>query len=380
VNLIERKNIIMLVTNDLVYDQRVLRHANFLDSKNYNIFLIGRIKETTDKSIPLKSPHKRFKMIFNKSWLFYAEINIRMTLFLLFQKVDIIWANDLDTLPSAYVISKLRSKKLVYDSHEFFTGVPELENKPIVKRFWRKIESTLLPRIKIKFTVSEGIASLYKEHYDVDFDVVRNLSSSFDNCNQTEHELPIIQGFSFSEPFFIYQGALNKDRGLEYLIESMQFVDGYKLLIVGDGDIKLELQGLVFKKQLFDKVKFTGLIEPTILKKITPKAKIGFSVELPSNDNYRYCLPNKLFDYLQAGIPTIAYENLEIKKLFNQFKIGLLIKNHDPHELAERILYLINTPSLMSEINGQISIAQVEFSWKNESKKIGDLILKIESK
>ncbi|MFY7943950.1 MAG: glycosyl transferase group 1, partial [Crocinitomicaceae bacterium] len=129
-NLIERKNIVMFVTNDLVYDQRVLRHANFLDSKNYNVFLIGRIKETTDKSIPLKFPHKRFKMIFNKSWLFYAEINIRMILFLLFQKVDIIWANDLDTLPSAYVISKLRSKNLVYDSHEFFTGVPELENKP----------------------------------------------------------------------------------------------------------------------------------------------------------------------------------------------------------------------------------------------------------
>jgi glycosyltransferase involved in cell wall biosynthesis len=374
------KTIFILVTNDLVYDQRVLRHADYLQKNKHKIFLVGRRKLNTNKEITLNFPHKRFEMIFSRSWMFYAEYNIRLTLFLLFKKIDILWANDLDTLPSAYVISKLRSKKLVYDSHEFFTGVPELENKPIVKWFWRKIESTLLPRIKIKFTVSEGIASLYKEHYDVDFDVVRNLSSSFDNCNQTEHELPIIQGFSFSEPFFIYQGALNKDRGLEYLIESMHFVDGYKLLIVGDGDIKSELQDLVFKKQLIDKVKFGGLIEPTILKRITPKAKIGFSVELPSNDNYRYCLPNKLFDYLQAGIPTIAYENLEIKKLFNQFKIGLLLNNHDSRELAERILYLINTPSLMTEINGQISLAQVEFSWKNESKKIGDIISKIESK
>ena len=179
------KTIFILVTNDLVYDQRVLRHADYLQKNNHKIFLVGRRKLNTNKEITLNFPHKRFEMIFSKSWMFYAEYNIRLTLFLLFKKIDILWANDLDTLPSAYVISKLRSKKLVYDSHEFFTGVPELENKPIVKWFWRKIESTLLPRIKIKFTVSEGIASLYKEHYDVDFDVVRNLSSSFDNCIQT---------------------------------------------------------------------------------------------------------------------------------------------------------------------------------------------------
>jgi glycosyltransferase involved in cell wall biosynthesis len=369
----------MLVTNDLVYDQRVMRHADYLESQKYKVFLVGRVKLNTNKSIPINFLHKRFEMFFSKSWIFYAEYNIRLTLFLLFKKIDVIWANDLDTLPSAYLISRLRRIKLVYDSHEFFTGVPELENKPCIKRFWRKMESTLLQRIKVKFTVSEGIASLYKDHYNVDFDVIRNLSYSFHDCNRTNEELPIIQGFSFSDPFFIYQGALNKDRGLEYLIESMQFLDGYKLLIVGDGDIKSELHGLVFNKQLCDRVKFTGLVEPSVLKRITPKAIIGFSVELPSNDNYRNCLPNKLFDYMQAGIPTIAYENSEIKKLFNQYQIGLLIKNHNPNELASRILYLLNTPSLMAEINEQIFLAQVEFSWKNESKKIGHILSKIDS-
>ena len=368
------KTIFILVTNDLVYDQRVMRHAEYLQKNNHNIYIVGRQKLNTNKEITLKFPHKRFQMIFSQSWLFYAEYNIRLTLFLLFKKIDIVWANDLDTLPSAYVISKLRSKKLVYDSHEFFTGVPELENKPIVKRFWRKIESTLLPRIKVKFTVSEGIASLYKENYDVDFDVVRNLSSSFENCNQTEQELPIIEGFSFSEPFFIYQGALNKDRGLEYLIESMQFVDGYKLLIVGDGDIKSELQDLVFKKQLIDKVKFSGLVEPSILKRITPKAKIGFSVELPINDNYRYCLPNKLFDYMHAGTPIISSQLIEISSLIQKYQIGISVTAVTPQAIAAGITYLKDNPKELKRMKENcLKAAKIE-SWENEKQKLIKLL------
>jgi glycosyltransferase involved in cell wall biosynthesis len=366
----------MLVTNDLVYDQRVIRHASYLQIKGYEIYLIGRIKSTTNENIPINFRNKRFKMIFNKSWLFYAEMNIRLTLFMLFKKIDVIWANDLDSLPAAFLMSKLRRKELVYDSHEFFTGVPELENKRIIKWFWQKIESTLLPRIKTKFTVSDGIARLYKQKYDVEFDVIRNLSATNESGIKTELRLPEIDGFSYSEPFFIYQGALNKDRGLEYLIEAMQFIDDYKLLIVGGGDVESELHNLVQIKQLSDKVKFAGLVEPSILKMITPKAKLGFSIELPSNDNYRFCLPNKLFDYLQAGIPTIAYEHSEIKKLFNQYQVGLLVQSHDPKDLANRVIQLVNNSTLLMQLQEQIQFAKIEFSWEKESKKL-DLLIRI---
>lgn len=364
----------MLVTNDLIYDQRVMRHAEYLEKNKQHVILVGRFKLNTNREIPINFSHKRFNMIFNNSWLFYAEMNIRLTLFLLFKKMDIIWANDLDTLPAAFLISKLKRIALVYDSHEFFTGVPELENKPVIKNFWKIIESVLLRRIKVKFTVSDGVASLYRKHYNVEFDVIRNFSSPISKEKIVDFNLPKIDGFSFSEPFLIYQGALNKDRGLEYLIESMEFIEGFKLLVVGSGDIESELHSLVLKKQLSEKVKFTGLLEPTTLKLITPKAKIGFSIELPSNDNYRYCLPNKLFDYLEAGIPTIAYENLEIKKLFNLYPIGLLVQSHDPKLLANKVLDLLNDSTQWTHLQAQIIAAKEEFSWKKESEKLGELI------
>jgi glycosyltransferase involved in cell wall biosynthesis len=369
----------MLVTNDLIYDQRVLRHAEYLENNKRDVILVGRHKLNTNKEIPINFSHKRFNMIFNNSWLFYAEMNIRLTLFLLFKKMDIIWANDLDTLPAAFLISKLKRKALVYDSHEFFTGVPELENKPVIKNIWKIIESMLLRRIKVKFTVSDGIASLYRKHYNVEFDVIRNLSLPISKEKIAHLNLPEINGFSFSEPFLIYQGALNKDRGLECLINAMRFINGYKLLIVGGGDVESELHNLVQKKQLSNKVKFTGLIEPATLKLITPKAKVGFSIELPSNDNYRYCLPNKLFDYLESGIPTIAYENLEIKKLFNLYPIGLLIQSHDPKELADKVLNLLNNSAQMALLQEQIIAAKEEFCWKKESEKLGKLISVLET-
>lgn len=368
----------MLVTNDLVYDQRVLRHANYLESQGFNLFLVGRLKQTTNTTIPLNFQNKRFKMIFNKSWLFYAEMNIRLTFYLLFRKIDIVWANDLDTLPAAFLISKLRKKHLVYDSHEFFTGVPEMKNKPIIRFFWKKIEATLLHKISSKFTVSDGVASLYKQHYGVEFDVIRNFSSTIDIEERMDLGLPMVDGFSFSDSFFIYQGALNKDRGIECLIEAMGYLNGYKLLLVGSGDIESELVAMVRKKKLSDKVKFAGQVEPAILKLITPKATLGFSIELPSNDNYRFCLPNKLFDYLKAGIPTIAFENIEIKKIFCKYQIGMLVNSHDPKELADKVLGLLNNPLLLIEIKEQILHAQIEFSWEKESRKLSKMIFKTE--
>ena len=118
---IELKKVIISVINDLATDQRVDRTARKL--KN---------------SLPLKEKSyktKRMILLFNKGPFFYVEYNIRLFLFLLFHKSDLLVSNDLDTLLPNYLIHKIKKAKLVYDSHEYFTGVPELENKKIKKKF-----------------------------------------------------------------------------------------------------------------------------------------------------------------------------------------------------------------------------------------------------
>ena len=113
------KNIIISVTNDLTTDQRVEKICDTLYENKYTITLIGRkLKNSTPISRKYKT--QRMSLFFNKGFLFYAEYNIRLFLKLLFLKKDIVVANDLDTLLANYLISKLQSKRIIYDSHELF--------------------------------------------------------------------------------------------------------------------------------------------------------------------------------------------------------------------------------------------------------------------
>ncbi len=132
------------------------------------ITIAGRRKgDCCDKTIvPFRI--KRFRMIFKKGFLFYKWFNIRLFIYLLFSKSDLLVANDLDTLLPNYLVSRLKKIPLVYDSHEYFTGVPELRDRPLVRRVWKIIEKYILPKLTYVITVSDSIADLYTDEYNVE--------------------------------------------------------------------------------------------------------------------------------------------------------------------------------------------------------------------
>ena len=157
--------VILSVTNDLFCDQRVEKTAETLAAMGCNVLLVGRCYRNSPLPNSGNYSVKRLHLFFRKGALFYAEFNFRLFLFLLFQKCDILVSNDLDTLLPNLLISKLRRKKLVYDSHEYFCGILEIQNRPNVKKIWQKIEKFCFPKLNNIITVSQSIAEQYGKEY-----------------------------------------------------------------------------------------------------------------------------------------------------------------------------------------------------------------------
>ena len=139
--MLSKNRAIVSVTNDLYTDQRVHKICLFLEEQGYQVLLLGRKRKS---SLPLESrlyKTKRMNLFFDKGAMFYAEYNLRLFLFLFFKKGNLFVSNDLDTLLANYCASILKLKtRLVYDSHEYFTEVPELVNNTIVIHIWTTFE------------------------------------------------------------------------------------------------------------------------------------------------------------------------------------------------------------------------------------------------
>lgn len=350
--------IIVSVTNDLNTDQRVEKVCNTLHTYGYEIILVGR-KIKDSKPITRHYKTKRFSLFFNKGFLFYANYNLRLFIFLLFTKKDILLANDLDTLLPNYLVSKIQNKKLVYDSHELFPEIPELTKRPFVKKVWSWLEKILLPKLKNSYTVCKSIADYYQEEYQTDFKVIKNLPLKKEvfSC-----EFP----FKIDdEKVILYQGAVNIGRGLELIINTMPFLKGYILVIIGSGDILDDLKKLVFDKNLQYQVKFLGRILPKDLAKLTPLAAIGISIEEDLGLNYRFALPNKIFDYIQAEIPILVSDLPEMKKVVNDFKVGEILEKRNPKKLAD----LIKQMTLKNYTN-QLKKAKEVLIWEQQEQEL----------
>ncbi|HKK43418.1 MAG TPA: hypothetical protein VJ963_13470, partial [Bacteroidales bacterium] len=132
----EEIRVVFSVTNSVCYDQRVLKMAGTIKDMGCVVTIIGRLKHKNHGGNIIPFSNHRFRMLFTKGFLFYTFFNLRLFFYLLFIKCDILVANDLDTLLPSFIVSRIRKLPLIYDSHEYFTGVPELSGRKFVTKVW----------------------------------------------------------------------------------------------------------------------------------------------------------------------------------------------------------------------------------------------------
>lgn len=361
------KRIAVSVTNDLVTDNRVHKISTSLIKLGFDVTLVGRLLKNSENLSDRPYHTHRMGLWFTKGPLFYAEYNIRLFFFLRSNKFDLILANDLDSLLGAYTFSKFIKKPLIYDSHEYFTEVPELVNRPLIKKCWESIESKIVPQINHCYTVCQSIASIYNEKYGVNFKVVRNVPFKRQEKTNLEISTP---PFPIDKPVILYQGAINYGRGIEEAILAMHHVSQARLVIIGTGDLFNKCKHLISTENLHEKVIMTGRIPFDKLKNITPFSTIGLSVEKDIGLNYRYALPNKVFDYIQSSVPLLTCQLPEIKSIVDQYQVGVSIKETTPKHIADGINMMLSTPEQLEQFKENCKKASQELTWENEEKII----------
>lgn len=366
--------VIISVVSDLVTDQRVHKASQVLHEQGYDVLLVGRKMKS---SLELeKRDYKTHRVVlpFEKGPLFYMSYNLWLFFFLLRNKFDALLSNDLDTLLANYLAKTIKGRHLVYDSHEYFVGVPEIQKRKFVKWAWLSIEKFIFPKLKNVYTVNQSIADIYSNEYNVNVQVVRNVPFKQENFVVENVEIPKWNGV---DKIILFQGAgINVDRGVEEAIEAMQYLDGYLLLIIGGGDVFGTLNELCKSFGVEHKVSLLPKMPSSKLRSFTMKAHLGLSLDKATNENYKLSLPNKIFDYTHSGIPVLTSEVVEVANIVRKYNVGLCIENHDPKHIASKIKEIFEDETRYNVWKENTLIVANECNWQQDSKVIKDIFAK----
>lgn len=387
------KKIAVLLNASIKNDARVIKIINTLSSENkIDLFYIEGNKN--DKSLFNKNVRlfsfpkpKGFRNTIIKHTFFYNEFNFyKQKVLQNNAKYDFVYANDLPTLKPAIEIKKETSAKVIYDSHEIYI---ETLNQffPINSRGIKKIvvqmllilmrysgtkaEKHLLTNVDHFITVGDELKKYFFRKYKYNgIKVVMNCpySKKTKDIKNIKADLSI----NDKDALFIYQGNLNEGRGLKLLVESFQYVNkNIYLLILGNGVLKKELQELVFKLKLNNKIFFHNEVAHSELLSFTKGADFGINLLEDLNLSKKYAVPNKLFEYIHSELPIISSKMPESINIYEQYNIGKLVENNSK-SISKAINTIINEN--LKEYKSNCQLAALKYSWENQEQTLQSIV------
>ncbi|WP_300600397.1 hypothetical protein [Niabella sp.] len=360
----KRKRITVSVISEITTDQRVIRICTTLEAMGFDVFLIGRAFGNSLSLGTYPFQARRMRCYFRKGVWQYAEFNLRLFFRLLFCKTDYLLANDLDTLAPNYIISKWRKKFLFYDTHEYFTGVPELADSPAKKQIWKRLEDAIFPRLPVVYTVSDAVKAKYQALYGTPISVVRNLP-----VPPPPSAIPRPAAWTGKRVLLMQGMGINHGRGGMESLEMMRYLpEDYYLVYIGGGLLWEQIRQKRTEWNLENRVEMIYKLPPDQLKNYTPHAELGLSLDGFTDENFLVSLPNKLFDYILAGIPVAATPLPEVKRIIEQYGVGFCLNNRTPREMAAEIAGFLDDAESIRKVRINVLNAQKELNWNQEKR------------
>ena len=354
----KKSRIVFTVTNDLNFDQRMIRICTSLSNAGYDVTIIG-FKRKKSPPIAVRPYHQyRLPILKEKGKLLYIDFWIKLFFRLLFIRANIFCAIDLDTIMPVYYASKLRRKKRVYDAHELFTELQEVVTRPEVYKMWRWIEQHTVPEFPVGYTVGAYIAEEFNRRYGVHYHLVRNMTV-----------LKPLDIPEKKERYILYQGAVNIGRCFEYLIPAMKNVNA-KLIVCGEGNFYSEAIALTKEHDLEHKIIFKGYVPPEQLQDYTLHAYIGITLFEAIAHSNKMSLANRFFDYMHHGVPQLCVKYPEYERINAEFEIAHLIEEPTPEKIAAGLNYLLANDDYYLKLQQNCLKAREKYCWQEEEKTL----------
>jgi len=360
-----KKKILITFLGNINYDTRCRNLFDTLKANNFDVKFLGfdwltENYEPVTGEITIYKLHKGFL-----SLSFYLNFIWHIKKFLFYNKADIIFAEEIYSLPFAVIFGKLKKAKIYYDCRELFGYLAGLKGKKLKQSFWKWIEKIFIKKVdKILVTGKMDEDFIRKEFKVNNTIIIRNLPRYYKPVmvSDLHSNLKIDK----SKKIILYQGVLLKGRGIEIVFEILNDLPDFVFVIAGGGEFENYYKDLAVKMNLTKQVFFLGKVKQDELYKKTAAADVGIALIENLSLSYYYALPNKLFEYIMAEVPVVVSNLPQMKEVVEKNDVGFAVDAENKEEIISAFKKLAEDKTIYESKKQNCKIASQELNWEKE--------------
>lgn len=361
-----------VMTGDLFRNSRAIKQLRSLADRGWSVDVYHLDAGTTPVSLPAGVQVHAIERPEGSGPAFFRAVHRMFEENLRGRRFDLLHASDLYALPACASWAAVLKVPYTYDAREYYAHVAGTVRKPWARWWWARMERTYIRHASAVFTVSESIARALARDYRIETpDVVHNAPPA-EQAPSLEPVVPLRSLVPSPErPIVLHLGLMKAHRGGGTLVRAMSRVPDANLVFLGHGPEKEALQQLAAKKGLSDRVHFLDPVPPDRIRETIRSADLGVSMLEDTCLNHRFALPNKFFDYIHAGLPILASDLDEMRRIVERFTLGETVSAKDPDAVGRFIQSMLDRSSASPWTPGLARAAET-FSWESASQRFLD--------
>jgi glycosyltransferase involved in cell wall biosynthesis len=368
------KKVCMAFLGNPLHDSRITNLTNSLRYDGYRVLCVGFDWFISPRDFKNEN-FIVFKLTKHKiRLLFYLKFVFILIRELLKTNSGLYIAEDFYTLPFVAIIGKIKNAKIYYNSRELYAFLGGLRNRPYLQKLVKAIEQYFIKKVDLVLTTGEMDSEFLEKFYGINNTlVIRNIPLLQKPENKIDFRKEY--GIAPDKLILLYQGVLLEGRGIPLILKALRYVENTVLLILGDGEQKNNFQKLAFELGVSDRIIFAGTIDQKNLINYTAGADIGLSLIENISISYYHALPNKLFEYIMAGLPVLSSDLPQMKKIIDTYEVGEAIDISKEQIIVDTLKKWESDPKLIQKYKVNCGKAALELNWQAEYQRAKNKLL-----